>query len=94
MREGELPTAQPNGQWGWIEAHLQHILDEDIPKVCVISFEDVKTESKKDAIYSKWEQSFNDRPEGSYSLYRCNLNRSEASIYVEGSLVQPECRRA
>lgn len=79
-----------NGDWKWIEAHFSTLFSDDgQPVSAIISFREVTEQIEQEAVYKKWLQSLQDRPENSYTLFRCNLSKNSAFDTAQGSLLRP-----
>lgn len=78
----------PSG-WRWVSAHSTTIFSEEgKPVTAVISYLDITDSYEKDAIYTKWQQSLENRPDRSYSLFRCDLSQSASYDVSEGRLIR------
>lgn len=78
----------PEG-WRWISAHSTTIFSEEgTPVAAVISYLDITDSYEKDAIYTKWQQSLENRPDSSYSLFRCDLSQNASYDISEGRLIR------
>ncbi len=74
--------------WRWISAHSTTIFSQEgRPVSAIISFIDVTDQNEKDAIYARWQQSLENRPIKSYSLFRCDLSQNSSFDSTEGRLI-------
>ncbi len=79
-----------NGEWTWVETHFSTLYASDgKPVSAIVSFRDISDQIEREAIYKKWMQSLQDRPETSYTLFRCNLSKNASFQAVEGALLRP-----
>lgn len=71
-----------------MEARYSTIFSTDHrPVSAVISFSDITERLEKEVVYSKWQQSLAERPENSYTLFRCNLSKNASFDSREGTLI-------
>ena len=76
------------GGWRWINARATAIFnDEGEPVSAIISYSDVTEQREKEAVYSRWQNSLKDRPEDSYTLFRCNISKGASFDSRNGSLL-------
>lgn len=77
-------------QWHWVEAHFSTLFSDDgKPVSAILSFREVTEQIEQAAVYKKWIQSLQDRPESSYTLVQCNLSKNASFDSAEGSLLEP-----
>ena len=75
--------------WRWMDAQFTTVFaSSGEPVSAVISFSDVTERLEKEAVYTKWQQSLEERPEDSYTLFRCNLSRGASYDSWEGKLLK------
>lgn len=78
-----------NNGWRWQQANYSTIYSTGGKAVsAVISFADVTERLAKEAVYKKWQQSLDDREQGSYTLLRCNLNNDAEYSIKGGALLE------
>lgn len=76
------------GGWRWLEADFTTIFSDDgAPVSAVVSYSDITEQMNKEAVYKKWQQSFDDKSPDTYTLFRCNLSRDASYDSVEGTLI-------
>ena len=74
--------------WRALEARFSALFNADKrPVSAVISFADVTERLEKEIVYKKWQQSLKERDPATYTLFRSNLSRPEATEIVEGTLL-------
>lgn len=74
--------------WRWLEAQYTTVFsDAGSPVSAVISFTDITEQLEKELVYNKWQQSLENRPTQSYTLFRCNLSKNASFESREGTLV-------
>lgn len=84
-------TYQQNSSkgWRWLEAQYTTVFSHSgEPVSAVISFTDITEKLEKEVVYNKWQQSLAERPEDSYTLFRCNLSRGASYDSWEGKLLK------
>ncbi len=74
--------------WRWLSAHSTTLFSEEgDPVAAIVSFIDVTEQYEKDAIYTKWQQSLENRPDSSYTLFRSILGEDTSFDTTEGRLI-------
>ncbi|MDD3919907.1 MAG: PAS domain-containing protein, partial [Eubacteriales bacterium] len=75
--------------WRWLEAQYTTVFSNNgRPVSAVITFVDVTKQLETEVVYNKWQQSLDERPHDSYTLFRCNLSKKASFDSWEGSLLQ------
>ena len=77
-----------DGSFRWYRMKASFVYDaKNKPYQAIIVFEDVTERREQAAVYTKWQQSMEQRPQESYTLFRCNLTKSTAFDSMEGALL-------
>lgn len=90
MLEGDMMFQKRiRDSWRWFSTHSTTLFSEEgKPVSALISLIDVTEQYEKDAIYTKWQQSLENRPDNSYSLFRCVLGHDNLIDMTEGRLIK------
>ncbi len=72
----------------WMEAHFATIFSHaGKPISAIISYMDITEQREREAVYAKWQQSLQQRPNQSYSLFFMNLSSDTLLQPVQGDLL-------
>lgn len=75
-------------EYQWFECNAAVVFDaEGNPDHAVLVFHNVTEQRVKEAVFKKWKQSIETRPQNSYTLFRCNLSRDAGLDEREGNLL-------
>ena len=89
--EVDVQFRNPSGQYEWFHGDATTIFDKaGQPSQAIVVFYNNTEQREKEAVYRKWQQSLEDKPLDSYTLFRCNLSRNSPDDSREGNLLKLE----
>ncbi|NLW69502.1 MAG: diguanylate cyclase, partial [Eubacteriaceae bacterium] len=74
--------------WKWLKGVFTTTFSDTLkPISAVICLTDITEQMEKEAVFKKWQQSLQEKPLDSYTLFRCNLSTDTDYITAQGKLL-------